>query len=70
VRQVDKDGSGEIGFHEFLAILKPKEEAAGKCAIDKIVHLQDVKNVSCCFAPHILLVKQCASSKGSVPQEG
>eukprot|EP00903_Cladosiphon_okamuranus_P020045 g18412.t1 len=43
VRQVDKDGSGEIGFKEFLAILRPKGSSAGKSAIDKIVHLQDVK---------------------------
>ncbi|CAM9388486.1 unnamed protein product [Ectocarpus sp. 12 AP-2014] len=43
VRQVDKDGSGEIGFHEFLAILQPKGATAGKSAIDKITHLQDVK---------------------------
>ncbi|CAM9410347.1 unnamed protein product [Ectocarpus sp. 13 AM-2016] len=43
VRQVDKDGSGEIGFHEFLAILQPKGATAGKSAIDKITHLQDVR---------------------------
>lgn len=46
VRQVDKDGSGEIGFKEFLAILQPKGVGAGKSAIDKIVHLQDVKKVN------------------------
>lgn len=42
---MDKDGSGEIGFHEFLAILQPKGATAGKSAIDKITHLQDVKKV-------------------------
>lgn len=45
MRQVDKDGSGEIGFKEFLAILQPTGGGAGKSAIDKIVHLQDVKKV-------------------------
>lgn len=45
MRQVDKDGSGEIGFKEFLAILQPKEAPAGKSGIDKIIHLQEVKNV-------------------------
>lgn len=43
---MDKDGSGEIGFKEFLAILQPKGVVAGKSAIDKIVHLQDVKKVT------------------------
>lgn len=47
MRQVDKDGSGEIGFKEFLAILQPKGEVTGKSAVDKIVHLQDVKKVPC-----------------------
>ncbi|CAM9499456.1 unnamed protein product, partial [Scytosiphon promiscuus] len=43
VRQVDRDGSGEIGFKEFLAIFQPKGETAAKSAVDKIVHLQEVK---------------------------
>lgn len=55
MRHVDKDGSGEIGFNEFLAILQPREAAAGAGsekskmatanAVNKIVRLQQVKKV-------------------------
>lgn len=43
---MDKDGSGEIGFEEFLAILHPKVVATGGCAkSNKIFELQAVQKV-------------------------
>ena len=48
VREVDRDGSGEIGFNEFLAILQPNRKDAVKGTIAKVIALQEVKKVGAC----------------------
>ena len=42
---MDRDGSGEIGFQEFLSILQPNRKGAAKGTVDKIISLQEVKKV-------------------------